>query len=356
MTTINHLSHPKLILPLERKLIEQSVDSTSFPNDDSGYAAKYESIKTYLCDKYLDWIGSASSSDAFFTDHGVKHINTVIKHAGMLLGLGREPSTTYRYNLTPYETYILCVAILVHDAGNLYGREGHEQRVFKILNSVGNGLIDGFEARYISDVAEAHGGTKNGSKDTIGQQSWADTKDFRGISYRPKLLAAILRFADEICEDRYRTSSALVEDTSGILCKSEVHHQYANSIDSVKYDYEGRTVRIEFRLTKEKTIKKYIFGEKEVYLMDFILERLDKMNMERLYCSRFMLEAVRVDLIRVHLEICSDSDTDLKTLEQVTFEMRDEGYPDLRDSLLKKHPKWNGEALHKRLESGLPNG
>ncbi len=348
---MNQSSHPTLTLPLERKLIEQSVSGIMFPNGDLTYLAKYVSIKKYLCDNYYQWIGYTNNSSRVLTDHGVKHIDTVIKHAGMLLGLNNSLS---EYKLLPYETYVLLVAILIHDAGNLYGREGHEGQVFRILNDLGNGLIDRFEAKNISIVAEAHGGMRNNSKDTIGQHPFAISKDFGGVSYRPQLLAAILRFADEICEDRYRTSSALVEDESGILQESEVHHQYANSIDSVKYDYEGRSVRIEFKIPKEKTIRKYSLGLKNIYLIDFILERLDKMNMERLYCSRFMLEAVRVDLIHAHVEICSDSSLD--TIEHETFQLRDEGYPNLQNSISTKYPEWSGVVLHNRLEKGFSNG
>ena len=89
-------------------------------------------------------------------------------------------------------------------------------------------------------------------------------------------------------------------------------------------------------------------GENSIYLIDFVMERLDKINLERSYCSRFMYDAVKVDCIRANVSICSNEDLNL--LHEKSFELRDEGYPQTKISIKDKHPDWDGTSLHSMLE------
>ena len=58
----------------------------------------------------------AEYKDGFLTDHGPEHVKTVARRAADLL---HYPEPTFP-QLTPYEVYLLLLAIHFHDVGNLY--------------------------------------------------------------------------------------------------------------------------------------------------------------------------------------------------------------------------------------------
>lgn len=91
-------------------------------------------------------------------------------------------------------------AIVVHDAGNIYGRAGHEKKLAEILNNQCDNIIpDAIERRVISRIAGVHGGKIKGSSDTISVLNKTNTVN--GFEIKEQLLAAILRFADELADD-----------------------------------------------------------------------------------------------------------------------------------------------------------
>ena len=93
--------------------------------------------------------------------------------------------------------YVLLVAIHIHDLGNVYGRARHEKRLAEIMTHVGSRLgDDSVELKIIRDIAAAHGGKDSGGRnaDTIG--ALQPKEPFRSEVVRMRLLAAILRFAD----------------------------------------------------------------------------------------------------------------------------------------------------------------
>ena len=115
----------------------------------------------------------------------------------------------------------------------------HEKQPHRIFKTMGNYLCpDEFEAKIITQIATAHGGTvvlpdgKN-SKDTIGSNALRDDDPVRSISVRQRLIAALVRFSDEICEDRRQSSKIHASKWYRYLNTVEVFHAYANSISSV---------------------------------------------------------------------------------------------------------------------------
>ena len=69
-------------------------------------------------------IGAATSAEdqGIYTDHGPDHFDSVIRYAGKLLNLPVVIEGNEKICISPYEVFILLVSILLHDAGNIYGR------------------------------------------------------------------------------------------------------------------------------------------------------------------------------------------------------------------------------------------
>ncbi len=347
------------LLPLERWFNVQSSNKEYFPHGSEYYFDRYKSIKNYLAKEVYPLIGAATSAaeQGIYTDHGPDHFDAVIRYAGKLLDLPTNPDGGCDLFISPYEVFVLLVSILLHDAGNIYGRAGHEKRAITIFRDMGSALCpDAIEAKVIADIATAHGGkTKiadgNYSKDNIGI-TLGEKTPYGGCQIRQQLIAAIVRFADEICEEKNRAARFLLERDL-VPKHSEVFHAYANGISSVDVDLKGKCVNIRFELMKEHMVKTYGKGSidciQNVFLIDEIFSRLEKMNREMLYCQRFMSEHIGLNCIRAKVIIYDGANMDI-VLENA-FELREVGYPEPKNSLATEHPTWIGSNLSHTLES-----
>lgn len=348
--------------PLERHFSRLSKDKTSFPRIPSDYFIQYQSLVNHLKTNIYPGIDAGLSANSekagYYTAHNAEHFDEVVRYAGDLLNANTEDFKI----LNPYELYVLLVAIRIHDAGNIKGREQHEKRCFELLRSIKD-LLGGdlAELKIISKIAEAHGGKVNGDKDTI---RYLDTYSVVGSTQlRPRLLAAILRFADEICENRGRAANYLLEHGT-LPTQSEIYHRYAAAIGSVVFRPNESRLSINFQINIRDAVKQWGCEERidadgkkidKVYLIDEIFDRLDKMDCERKYCNTFTRGVYAVDSIRASLTIVND---DHDTLEVISIpELTDIGYPTqgitrLKDTL----HDYCGESYAKSLQDNHLGG
>ena len=307
------------MLPLERILEIKSKETGSFPNGDDSYFKRYEQIKAYLSKNVYKYIGAGTSAEdqGVYTDHSIDHFNEVILFAGKLLGIeenNKVDEYADKLEISPYEIYITLVSILLHDAGNILGRDEHEKKTFQIFMDMGDAICsDKFEAKPIASIAEVHGGEitlSDGtvSKDTISKLNNTDT--YHSIIFRPRLIAALVRFADEICESRNRAARFLLKQNA-LPEWSQVYHRYADSISSVIVDSGGGCVNLKFEITKKNLVETYGKGSKDnikqVYLIDEIFARLEKMYYELHYCRRFMIGTINIHKIRASIIIYDEN-------------------------------------------------
>ncbi|WP_089603758.1 HD domain-containing protein [Acinetobacter piscicola] len=347
-----------LLLPLE-KLLQQKATSCNegFPRIPGNYFTQYNELVNQLKLNFYPKIDaglSANSPDhSFYTAHNSEHFDEVVRYAGELLSIG---SNLDGIKLQPYEIYVLLVAIRVHDVGNILGREEHEKKCFYILKTCNAGGIDVAEKKKIAGIAQAHGGkTTLGDKDTIGA---LDEKNSIGsITIRPRLLAALVRFADEVCENNSRAT-----DLNTVPDQSKIYHAYAGAITGNSFD--GKWINLEFmipqKLAKE-TLNSYRYQEVRnddgscckqevitpVYLLDVIFDRLEKMNRERTYCNRFMKDVVYVEGIRAKIEIVDEDHDVVKSLNPI--ELTEQGYPGEDTILHSYREKFNGHLISQEL-------
>lgn len=343
------------LLPLEKLLRDFSTDLNHFPYSHTDYFDRYLSIKSVLSQQVMSWVNvGLAQQEGVYTDHGVDHKKRVMKYAGELLGIGATPEAVPAL-LSPYEIFLLLVSILVHDAGNMQGRGQHESRAFSILKEFCDSQFpDKVEARIIADIARAHGGkyTRDGreTRDTIkllGEQG-----DYGGVKYRQRLLAGLLRLADEICEDRSRVPLGLLAvDVVG--SGNLIFHKYAQAIRSVHVDRSANVIRIYYELKSEDLSQLFLLENVQTYLIDFLFGRLDKMNQERIYCSRFISSVVRISGIRASIEVLNN---DYEVIATQPVDIDDDGYPFIDKPVASLYLEWNGERLKERLERGELGG
>lgn len=310
------------------KLLAESAGHPSFPEPSTNYLERFSRIDEHLNVNVHPHIntGPAAREAFWLTDHGPQHIATVIRRAGELV--------TCRDAISPYEAYILLLACHFHDVGNIFARAEHERKVGDVMFNLDKTLIgeDVLEKRVICHIAMAHGGHVNDdkkNKDTIGSLPYDRTTKSAGIDV--KKLAAILRFADELADDKTRTSRFLVELTGALHPGSEIYHAYAAHLRPTRINHDARSVDVHFELNDEAIQKVYIKDGIERYLFEEILDRTLKMHREHIYCSRFMLPHVLIERISVQIDVCTKNYSHV--LGQIQYAMEPLGYPGSPSSL-----------------------
>src|SRR5438552_2406535 len=104
------MSHPILYLNDWLK----GRDKTAFPGaGKTDYYRRFEGAAEWLNQNIHPQVekGVLLQEGGFLTDHGPEHVNTVIRRASHLVG---NPDG----KLSPYEAYVLLMAIHFHDVGN----------------------------------------------------------------------------------------------------------------------------------------------------------------------------------------------------------------------------------------------
>lgn len=281
----------------------------------------YNKLKLYLNENvHKEVVAGANLKDPniLLNDHGIEHIETVISRASYLV-------SDCECKLDPYEVYILLCCIQLHDVGNIFGRYDHEKNATQIMNDA-RGICgkDTIEAMMIKQIAESHGGRlDNGDKDKISILE-EETHTLYG-KVRPRFLASILRFADELADDRTRANSTLL--VKGKLPKqSEVFHAYAMCLESVKIDHKESTIHLRYNIPDNFISRKFGKLEEDVYLIDEIYDRLTKMHLERTYCMRFSKRNIDINSIRVNITFYnSEKMSDVHP--KMIFDIKENGYP-----------------------------
>lgn len=336
----------------EHKTIEEyfkNIDEKQkhiFPHDDE-YVTRY----TYLSGQFNKWIhpyvvkGAIAKDGGYLNDHGPDHISKVILRASQLIS-----ESPIRFS--PYEIYILLMAIHIHDIGNILGREGHEINSLEIINKYGiNAGQDRIEWDCIFEIAESHGGSP---KDKISELSEEQILDF---SIRKPILAAILKLADELAEDRTRASRFQLEE--GLIpVQAELYHKYSHCLHSVKIDIKTKQIYLSFDVEENDLCRQYAKKvdkdgnvTEEVFLIDEIYSRTYKTHLERMYCMRFTRPEILIDKIRVDIQITTNKldSRKRKIKKHIVYDMGEVGYPSTSQdgiySICPNLEKYTGELI-----------
>ncbi|MEN6374084.1 MAG: hypothetical protein ABFD75_04775 [Smithella sp.] len=273
---------------------------------------KDERERTLLLNKFKE-----SDPIMYLNNHGQGHVNKVIEKVSEMLHFFD------RGHLTSYEGFFLLCSIQIHDVGNVFGREEHEKRCRTILEDKAKPFIpDKFERNVIEKLSLVHGGIINGDRDTIG--FLPDTRMLHEQKIRKRLLAALLRFGDEMADDSSRADNDGLD--KGIIPEGcRIYHHYSASLHTVKIEKDTENEKVQLNLSYEfdsdlatKKLKKN--GEYR-YLLDEIYNRTLKLERERRYCMRFIrpyfsLDGVRVEIIIQHAQNPIKRDIIRYTLEE----------------------------------------
>jgi len=317
---------------------------------------RYKSMKGYLTREYYPWI---QANSPFLTDHGEQHIRSVIQAAGSLLNKHLSPEIeTQKRSLSSLDIFLVLSGILWHDVGNVYGRSGHAERAVEMTNEIKKlGFPDPAIHRLVTEISSAHSG-KNGLVKASPEEDCSTLHSTHTVY--PRALAAVVRFADEVSENRFRISTELLPKVPDA---NRIFWEYANSITASRLEPERKRVVITIALQQDAAVKRFpcpefahrVDGEGQIHLMDYILCRLEKMNNERAYCSPAFLRYAVIEEIEARFTLLEDT----KRVNEATVFFRDAGvrknddssYPNIQifDDFYNEHPDWRPERLKEAL-------
>lgn len=352
------------LLPLEeaaKKLLTERRDQ--LPDRNADYWARYSHLLAGLREHVYPYINAGlaclSKSPGIYTDHGPDHFDEVVRYAGLLLGLPQAQDLI----LPPYEIYLLLCAIRLHDAGNIDGRDEHEKRVWAMLVRYGGNInYDQAEASLISQIAEAHGGkTLSGDKDTIGQLP--SEAVVAAISCQPRQVAALVRFADEICEHSSRAARHHV-NADTLPADNRLFHYYAMSVTGA-HPHRNKSFKLNLTINTKYLLQKYptpsnALGERgEKFLFDDILDRISKLDLERRYCNQHLDSRLQTIELDIQIVLNEDQQIDGSIPMPVTVDSypilisSKQGYPTANDGWRCQVPEGlNGDILAERAKKG----
>jgi hypothetical protein len=301
--------------------------------NDTSYPKRYFQLKTKLGEIHdrveLGAALNAEGDRPWLTWHGKEHVSKVIERATELTDIFIHESQ----KLTSFEVFVLLCAIQIHDVGNILGRKDHEksfeQEFYEIANE--SNIREAATKRMIFNIAKVHSGEINGSKDTIHGSNLPETRYILNEAIRPRLLAAILRFADELADDLTRTFK---QDIVKLPDNSKRHHAYSKTLHTVKFIKSDNShvysLRLVYELTTCEALAEYKIGNegesKTVSLIDEIFSRTKKMERERRYCFRHIFQYVPLNEIKVEINICGRADISKEL--PITYTLKEEGYPE----------------------------
>ncbi len=181
----------------------------------------------------------------------------------------------------------------------MINREDHSSNVIYTVSILNIDLPKSIK-QIISDISGAHTGkTMSDSKDKINELDKLTTIKSKEI--RPQMLAAIVRFSDELEEGEHRTSETKLT-TGAVETNNIVFHKYSLSITDLSINHLENKISLVFEIhNTEKELYEKPNGDK-VTLLEEIYNRLQKLEQERKYFHRFLCSSLSIE--KIESQIC----------------------------------------------------
>jgi hypothetical protein len=165
-----------------------------------------------------------------------------------------------------------------------------------------------------------------------------------------------VRFGDEVSENRFRISTALLPD---VPAANRIFWEYANTITASRPEPARKRVVLTVNMQREAAIQKYDShefpersnAEGQIHLFDYVLCRLEKMNNERAYCSPQFLRYASIEEIEARVTILDDMEPALREVLHLKDAGVHDNYPQIPivENFYEGHPNW----LPDRLKEGV---
>ena len=252
------------------------------------------------------------------TIHGSRHIRDVVESLDKIgLSIKRKPGAT---PLSPLEAYILLCAAHLHDAGNIGGRAEHSERSGEIIKQHPDLFYDTETRHNIFDIARVHGG----KSPKFGRDTFREISSDNFTSPRLRLLAAILRIADELSENSERVPAELVERLA-VSPESNLAYRYSQCFR--RFELQNDTLNVQLRVQPEQhEFVTEIDGEYRSFF-EHLEYKIDVIENEARYCAQYGRPDFDIRRIQFTVEYFADKFPSVATkVSKLALDL-DHGYP-----------------------------
>jgi hypothetical protein len=269
---------------------------------------KYIVFKNVLREQFYEMIPVEYKG---YTKHTYGHIQGILLQVDRLCAAivdkARPDDPKY---INVYELYLLLMSIIFHDVAMLVEkREKHSdlKKIFDLFDSV---VISEDEKDWIKRFVKCHP-----SSTKIEEKIPFADKLINNWPVHPQFLAAVLRLADELDENKGRSDETGMK-LGTIKAEQSVYHQFGKIVDGIKPEPRDQKINIEItvpgemvhhQFKKSKTVKVSFIKE--------IIDRVNKMNDARRYCMGFA--AYYLDVKTIDLKLCVKNGEDIETVSFV---------------------------------------
>jgi hypothetical protein len=330
------------LVSLENKMVER-LRELEDPNLYETLSSRYTYFRSELFKEVIPYIRAA---EPCLSDHSELHIIDVLNNADSLIG------DKYKDSLSPLDLYILCLSILFHDAGNVYGREDHHARISEIYETLFQKHKDRSEQILVSAIAGAHtGDAQDGSKDTL-KPLVQNNGTFKGKGIKVLELAAILRMADELAEGPQRTTK-YAKDINLFKnnVSSKIFHDYASATD-ITIDRQRGVIMLKYHIDISKQGRKFIAcGHGFNEFIKFILKRMAKLNVERKFTSYY--SEILKDFRKIRVSMIFHSKAEYYTVSEPECELNDLVVPGEDDFSTLNSMGWDEKKLLSEIQQKM---
>jgi hypothetical protein len=247
------------------------------------FVGKYRLMKDRLLNvEYEHW----AAGFAYGNNHGRGHITRVLENLDHLLG--PKPLA----NISSYELFLAMMAVLYHDIGILRKREKHEE-ISKILlegDDQDAYIINKFDKEIIAAAVVSHSSSKDIEQEC---RRFSTEEIVGGQKARPRVVAALVRLADELDED-HRRADAILQLRLDVPAESAFFWYFCQRIPGVRPNLGAKRIDIGFVPDPQDT-NRYgpVPGGKIRHFVMFCAEKFEKINQERVKMNRFLPEELR---------------------------------------------------------------
>lgn len=265
-----------------------------------------------------------------FTTHGSRHIADLIRSLDKLAEAiaAEEP----RSRLGALEAYILLCAAHVHDAANVKKREDHPQRCSEVIQDYKALFANSAAIQQVYDVASVHGGVHP----TFGKDTFRSLDFNNSQQPRLPLLAALLRFGDELSENPERVPE-LVAKHHQHSAESQLAFAYARSFR--RFDLRADHLYLTYGVYPDDAALQVTINGKAVTFFDFLEAKLDGIDREARYCSQYGRPHFHIAQVKVTVQVFERPvPSPMKAALNFTWPLFN-GYPTTSEPICRRSPE-----------------
>ena len=272
-------------LGIERSL-ERAERSTGQP-----LFTKYLNLRHELFKQANYWAGAFPGGN----DHGPEHVERVLEKLDQLVG----GNPAKHQLLRPYELFLTMLSILYHDIGILRAREDHpEHSAIFVEEEKNEYLVDPRDRDIISAAVMSHSSSKDIALET---ERFADEELIGSQSVRPRVIAALVRLADELDED-FRRANPAAQDKLDLPEASVFFWQFCQRVRGIRPDLRSRSIDIDVRFEREDVGRTVLVKNRRRPFVSAFAEKLAKINRERIVVAPFLPEPLRYTQLKVSVK------------------------------------------------------